>query len=34
VEVGRVLRELTVVEQRYLAVMEVVRDGWKVIEGR
>jgi transposase-like protein len=27
-----VLRELTVVEQRYLAVMEVIRDGWKVIE--
>ena len=26
------LRELTVVEQRYLAVMEVIRDGWKVIE--
>jgi transposase InsO family protein len=27
-----VLRELTVVEQRYLAVMEVIRDGWKVME--
>jgi transposase-like protein len=31
-EVGSVLLELTVVEQRFNAVMEVIRDGLKVIE--
>jgi Helix-turn-helix domain len=31
-EVGSVLLELTVVEQRFNAVMEVLRDGLKVVE--